>query len=378
MTGENHDIQGDVPLQLHDHGARIASLRDRMIAEEYESLLITNLVNLRYITGFTGSAGVALVTQERLCLITDGRYDEQSRVEFASAGVEGEILISGSEGLEPELKKLVAQAGLSSVALEATDVSWQLQIDIAKWIPDCELRPAADIVGELRMLKSPSEIARMEAAAELGDAAYSYILERIEAGRTEIEIARELERYMIDNGAESLSFDAIVAAGPHSAMPHARPRQSPLAANDVILMDFGCKVDGYCSDMSRTVFLGTPPDELDHVYEIVLRAQVTGLASLIEDRPCSEVDALCRDSIAGAGYGEQFTHSTGHGVGLEIHEEPRLSQEGTAILAAGHVVTVEPGIYLTGIGGVRIEDMVLVTADEPLVLTSSPKELIVL
>lgn len=249
-----------------------------MIAEEYAPLLVTDLVNLRYITGFTGSAGVALVTPETLWFITDGRYDEQSRIELASAGVEGEIRISGPGGLEPELKVLVEQAGLSSLALEAGDVSWQLQIDIAGWVPECELRAGVDIIGQLRMLKSPSEIARMTAAAEVGDAAYSYILERIEAGRSEIEIARELERNMIDNGAEALSFDAIVAAGPHSAMPHAKPGQSRLVGNEVILMDFGCTVDGYCSDMSRTVFLGTPPDELDHVYDIVSQAQATGLA----------------------------------------------------------------------------------------------------
>lgn len=349
-----------------------------MISEGFASLLITDLVNLRYVTGFTGSAGVALVTPETLCFVTDGRYDEQSRIELAAAGVEAEILISGAGGLEPELIALVEQGGLGSLALEASNVAWQLQIDIAEWIPDCELQAAHDIIGQLRMLKSPAEIARMTAAAEVGDAAYSYILERIEAGRSEIEIARELERYMIDNGAEALSFDAIVAAGPHSAMPHARPGPSYLVGNEVILMDFGCMVDGYCSDMSRTVFLGTPPEELDEVYEIVSQAQAAGLAGTVAGRPCSEVDTLCRDWITGAGYGEQFAHSTGHGVGLKIHEEPRLSQAGTAILAAGHVVTVEPGIYLTGMGGVRIEDMVLVTDDEPLVLTSSPKELIVL
>lgn len=349
-----------------------------MLAEDYAALLVTDLVNLRYITGFTGSAGVALVTPEALHFITDGRYDEQCRVQLAASGVDAEIHISGPEGLEPELRGLVDQAELTSLALEASRITWQLKIDISGWIPKCEVAAAPDIIGQLRMLKSPAEVSRMAAAAELGDAAFSYILERIEVGRSESEIAREIERYMIDNGADALSFDAIVAGGAHSAMPHARPGQVRLVGNEVVLMDFGCIVDGYCSDMSRTVFLGTPPEELDHVYEVVFQAQAAGLEGVAPGRPCSEVDALCRDLITSSGYGEQFTHSTGHGVGLEIHEEPRLSRAGADILAAGHVVTVEPGIYLTGIGGVRIEDMVLVTDDEPLVLTSSPKELIVL
>lgn len=349
-----------------------------MATEGLVSLLVTDLVNVRYLTGFTGSSGVALVTPEALCFVTDGRYDEQCRIELAAAEVDAEIRISGPKGLEPELIGLVEQSGLDSLALEAGDVVWQLQIDIAAWIPGCELTPAEDLIGQIRMRKSPAEIARMKAAAEAGDEAFSYILERIEAGRSEIEIARELERYMIDNGAEALSFDAIVAAGAHAAMPHAKPGESNLVGNEVILMDFGCKVDGYCSDMSRTVFLGTPPEELDQVYEVVFQAQSAGVTGAIAGRACSDVDAICRTVITDAGYGEQFAHSTGHGVGLEIHEEPRLSQASTAILAAGHVVTVEPGIYLTGIGGVRIEDMVLVADDEPVILTSSPKELIVL
>lgn len=365
-------------FEAHDCGARLRLLRDLMAEKGFESFLVTDVVNLRYLTGFTGSSGYALVTQDHLWFMTDGRYDEQCRLELANSAVDAEICITGPLGIEPVFKRVVAESGTGAIALEACDVTWQFQIDVASWLDRVTLQPASDLVEGMRMRKSSAEIARMRSAAEIGDAAFEYILDRIEPGRSEIEIARELERCMIDSGAQALSFDAIVAAGSRSAMPHAHPGSSVLKGNEVVLMDFGCIVDGYCSDMTRTVFLGTPPAKLDDVYGIVYDAQAAGVSAVASDASCSVVDSVCRQLISDAGYGDDFSHSTGHGVGLEIHEEPRLSQTSTAILASGHVVTIEPGIYLTGIGGVRIEDMVAVTDGEPAVLTSSPKELIVL
>lgn len=371
-----HEISPEFRFSKHDCARRLGMIHDLISKAEFDALLVTDLVNLRYLSGFKGSSGYGLLTADSFCFITDGRYDEQCRREMANAGVEGTIRITGPEGLQPILGELIQEFEIRSLGLEAADVTWKQQMEMTGWFSDLTVTPTENLVESLRIKKEVSEIERIRAAVELGDAAFQFIIDRIHPGRTEIEIAREIERFMIDNGAEGISFEVIVASGPRSAMPHARPTESVLGSDEVVLMDFGCVVDGYCSDMTRTIFLGSVSEDLRSAYSVVFKAQKEGASSLRPGLSCKDADALCRNPIAEAGYGDAFSHSTGHGVGLEIHEEPRLSQVGTGILAEGNVVTVEPGIYLEAIGGVRIEDVVLVTENGSEVLTQSPRELI--
>ena len=360
-------------LPAMDVAGRADRLRARLDESGCEALLVTNLVDIRYLTGFTGSAGLLLVDPERSLLVSDGRYEEQAADEVAASGAEVVVAISrtvaGQRALLAE-----AAAGHRRLGLQAASVSWAAQrAYAAEWFPDAEVVPTDGAVEHLRAVKDSGEIARMEAAAAIADAALAAVRARLAEQPTERELGLELDQAMRLLGADDVSFETIVAGGPNGAKPHARPGRRTIAEGDLVVLDFGALVDGYHSDMTRTVAVGEPSAAQARMLEVVLASQAAGVAAVAAGVGCAEVDRVCRSVIADAGWGDAFVHGTGHGVGLDIHEGPAVSATSTATLAPGHVVTVEPGVYLPEHGGVRIEDTVVVTDDGCRPITKAPK-----
>ena len=342
-----------------------------------EALVLTNLANGRWLTGFSGSAMVVVLTADDLLVITDGRYATQAPAELSAAGVEGRVVIANRGGEQQEAAA-GAVAGLGRIALEAENVSWSRYRKFAgEWFAGAEMVPSTGVIERLRRRKSPEEVARVAAAAAVADGALAEVLPRLAERPTEGEVAAELDHLMRRGGASGSAFDTIVAAGENSALPHARPGPRRIEPGDLVVIDFGAIIDGYRSDMTRTVCVGEPRPPGGRVYEVVRESQQAGVEAVADGVSCADVDAVCREVISDAGWGEAFLHSTGHGVGLDIHEAPSLSSRSDEVLAAGEIVTVEPGIYLAGEGGVRIEDTVVVTGDGCRRLTCSPKTLVV-
>jgi Xaa-Pro aminopeptidase len=336
-------------------------------------LLVSNLVNVRYLTGYTGSNGVALVGADARAFITDFRYVEQAAAEvdpgFDRRRAPQELLHAVEEML-PE--------GSLRLGFEDTHVSVRAHARLRELLPDrVELVGVEGIVERLRAVKGPDEIARIRSASELAAAAFERLLEGGLAGRSERELSLELEQVMRLLGAQRPSFDSIVAAGPHGALPHATPRDVEVTRGQLVVIDWGAELDGYCSDCTRTVAAGEPDEQARIVYELVLAAQIAGVRAVKAGAQAREADGAARAVIDGGGFGERFGHGLGHGVGLEIHEAPRLSQRSDDVLATGNIVTVEPGIYLPGEFGVRIEDLVAVTTDGCEIHTSIDKQLLV-
>jgi Xaa-Pro aminopeptidase len=335
---------------------RLAALLDE---RELDALLVTNLVNVRYLTGYTGTNGVALVGgQDLRCFVTDFRYVTQ-----AEQQVHGfERLIGEQDLLDDAVAAL--PAGDIRLGIEDQHMAVRTFDRLREAVADSvELVPAGGIIERLRERKDADEVARIRAAAELADAALRRTLEDGLAGRSERAVALALEQEMRRLGAERPSFDTIVASGAHGALPHAVPREVAIAASCLVTIDWGAQLDGYCSDCTRTVAVGEPGARARELYELVLAAQLAGLDAVRAGVSGRDADAAARALIDAAGFGERFGHGLGHGVGLEIHEAPRLSRTSDATLASGHVVSVEPGVYLPGELGVRIEDLVLVTDD---------------
>lgn len=365
-------------LSAVDVPARLARLRERLaeLVAGQTALVVTNLKNIRYLTGFTGSAGVLLVLPDELVLATDGRYATQSAEQLQVAGVDARVVI-GQPPVQQEAISAAARAA-DRVAFEADSLSWARHTDFAcEWFPGKELVAMRGLVEQLRMVKDAGEVARIEAAAAVADAALASVAPGM-VGMTEAELALELDFTMRRLGASGSSFDTIVASGPNGAKPHARPSDRVIGLHELVVVDFGAVVDGYCSDMTRTLCAGGPADaEMARMVEVVRASQQAGVDAVRPGVAAAEVDAACRQVIADAGWGDAFVHGTGHGVGLDIHEAPAVGATSTATLEAGHVVTVEPGVYLPGRGGVRIEDTVVVTTEGCRSLTNSPKDLIV-
>ncbi|GAB7386812.1 Xaa-Pro dipeptidase [Bacillaceae bacterium] len=352
---------------------RLQRLRAALQAEKIDGLLVTNPFNRRYLSGFTGTAGVLLITRERALLLTDFRYLEQAAEQaplFELREQKGKIAETIADVL-PEL-------GIARLGVEANHLTYGEFAKLQEACASAQLVPLADTVEKLRMKKDETEMAMIRKAAAIADQAFSHILGFIKPGVRELEIALELEFYMRKLGAKSSSFDIIVASGKRSALPHGVASAKKIERGDLVTLDFGAYYEGYCSDLTRTVAVGEPAAELRKIYEIVLRAQQNGVNRIRKGLSGKEADALTREIIQAAGYGDRFGHATGHGIGLEIHEGPTLSVRSETRLEPGMVVTVEPGIYLPGVGGVRIEDDVLITEEGREVLTASAKELIVL
>jgi Xaa-Pro aminopeptidase len=360
-----------------DVAARAGRLRKAFDSAAFDALLVTRLVNVRYLTGFTGSSAMLFVGPDRLVLSTDGRYRDQSAEQLAAHGVDADIEVGNAD--EQRIALATAGKDFGRIGLEAHGVTWAQQRAIAAdWYPQSRLVPTNGLIEDLRRVKDVGEQARIAAACAIGDAALAAIRPLLAEGPEERELALALENEMRRLGASGTSFDTIVASGPNGAKPHASPSDRRLSSGDLVVLDFGCVVDGYCSDMTRTVAVGDPeavPADLRRIHAVVLASHEAGKAAVRSGVTAGDVDRACRDVIADAGWADEFVHSTGHGVGLEIHEAPWVRTASGDTLATGHVVTVEPGVYLTGIGGVRIEDTGIVTDDGYRTLTESPREL---
>lgn len=339
----------------------------------FDALLVSDLTNIRWLTGFSGSNGYVVLTPSAMHLVTDGRYGVQAAHQLAAAGVAAEVHVGLSgAAIVQHLQALLG--GHATVGFEAARVSYQQYTDWAKAFAT-SLQPAVGIIEAERRTKDAGEIALMAEACRIADLALAEVAPTLGDGLTEAQVRNVLELRMRELGASGPSYDTIVAAGPtNAALPHHRPDDTPLRPGDTVIIDVGALVDGYHSDMTRTFVIGEPTAEQRERYEIVLAAQLAGLAAVGPGVPAKVVDAACRDLITRAGYGDWYTHGTGHGVGLLIHEDPFQHATSEAILQEGDVVTVEPGVYREGFGGIRVEDLVVVTSDGCRVLTSSPKD----
>ena len=364
------DLRALAPM---DVAARMPRLRAALATLRGDALLVTRLVNLRYLTGFSGSAGMLVVLPDELVFVTDGRYRDQAAEQLATAGVEARIEIAGTNQREV-VAGAVAAAGVVALGLEADDITWSQQRAFAQtWFPDIELLATSGLIEQLRLVKDAGEIARIGAAAAVADVALAHVRHRLVDGLTEQQFGLELDTEIRRLGATGNSFETIVGSGPNGAKPHHRPSTRTIVDGDLVVIDFGALVDGYCSDMTRTVMVGTPTPTQQRMLDVVTAAQQAGVDRVRAGGTVAEVDGACRTVIDDAGWGAAFLHATGHGVGLEIHEAPRVAATADATLARGFVVTVEPGVYLPDHGGVRVEDTVVVTDDGCRPLTLTPK-----
>lgn len=351
-------------------GERRAAVRERAAAADLDALIVLDLSDIRYLSGFTGSAGLLVVLAEGSdAFFTDFRYQTQIAAEL-DAAIDVRI---GNEGLLKTSCEFLAGLGVSRVGFEREQLTYRAW---AEW-SDREapaLVPVEEWIEELRMIKSAPEIAAIRKACDIADETFERMLEELRPGVTERELAARLDLELATRGAEGPSFETIVAFGERAALPHARPGQRELRRGDVVLFDFGAVADGYVSDLSRTVAYGDPAAEMREAYGLVLEAQAVAIGGIRAGLPGMEADRLARDVIEAAGHGPRFGHSLGHGIGLEVHEAPRLGRKSEDTLESGMTVTIEPGIYLEGLGGVRIEDDALVTDAAVELLTSAPKD----
>lgn len=351
---------------------RVERVRKQLSAENIESLLITNLKNIRYLAGFTGSSGVILITPQQQYFITDFRYSEQAREQ-----AKGFNVIIAKQSIWQEVARLIEEESISTIGIEAVhlDVSTYLKL---KALFKATVVETEQLVEKIRMIKDEDEIAIIQQACQITDEAFEHILKFIRVGMTEIEVANELERFLKSKGASAMSFDTIVASGVRSAMPHGVASDKRIEEGDMITLDFGCYYKGYSSDMTRTFAIGSVHPKLEEIYYIVLEAHERVNRAAKAGITGKELDAVARDYITERGYGEAFGHSTGHGVGLDVHEQPGINKLNDEPLEVNMVITNEPGIYLEGLGGVRIEDDLVIRESDAYSLNRSPKHLIIL
>lgn len=350
--------------------SRLNKIQKALKETDIEALLIMNPYNLRYATNFTGTTGLAVVTQEKGYFVTDFRYTEQA----ASQADDYEI-VKNTESIYKEVGKIVEQDNINSLAIEFSTITLSTFALIEELV-DAEFEDGTGLVEALREVKEPDEIEQIRKAISITEAAYEHILGWVKPGQTEIEVANELDFFMRSKGASGISFDTIVASGVRSAMPHGVASDKKLANNEMVTIDFGCYYNGYVSDMTRTFAIGDPGEELVNVYKIVQEAHKRVHAAAGPNISGKDLDAVARDYITENGYGDAFGHTTGHGIGLEIHEEPSVAKRNEDLFVANNVITNEPGIYLPGKGGVRIEDDILITENGSSNLMSLATDLI--
>lgn len=344
-----------------------------MMKKELDAVLITRRENYLYLSGFTGTSAFLIITPDDAILVTDFRYVEQAAKQAPEYEV---VLYRGS--VFNTFNDILKKKNIGKLAFEDSHLSVSVFNEYKKKLTVKQFVPLGKTMEELRVVKDAEELKIIRKAVKIADDAFMHILGYIKPGVMEVEIAAELEYFMKKQGATGASFETIAASGNRSSMPHGVASDKKTAAGDAITLDYGALYNGYCSDMTRTVFLGKPDGELEKIYKTVLASQLKALEGVKAGLSGSEIDSIARSHIEAAGYGDNFGHGLGHGVGLEIHEEPRLSMTSDTIMRDGMVVTVEPGIYVSGLGGVRIEDMVVVRKDDPEILTKSTKEMIIL
>lgn len=358
------------PAQLN----RIAQVRAYLEEQNLDALLISDPNSRRYLSGFTGSAGMLLIGRFEAQIAADFRYWEQAVQQAA-----GYDLFKTVGPLADWFGDLVRPFGGRKIGFESASVTYEIFRQMRELIGNLppgdrsELVPTVGVVEGMRAIKDAEEVAALERVIALGDAAFESVAERIEPGWTEQQVAWEIEQYVRTHGGDGMSFQTIVAGGPWGAMPHARARDVVLEAGHGVVIDMGALVDGYCSDMTRTIFLGEPDARFKSIYDIVLTAQLTAEELIEEDMEGEAAHKLAHHVIEEAGYGEQFGHGLGHGIGLQVHEAPRIALRSTDVLKNGMVFSVEPGIYLTEWGGIRIEDLVVLENGRCRVLTAAPK-----
>jgi Xaa-Pro aminopeptidase len=353
--------------------SRLQRLREALAEREAQSVLILDPINVGYLSGFTGSTAALVVTPERQLFITDSRYSVQAHRECPGF----ELVVTPSSATYGEtIADQVKGLGVGELAIEGDFVTVSQHEKLVKQMEGVALKPVEELVRGLRRIKDAGEIASIRAACELADRAFEFVLTLLKPGAVEREIAAELEFWMKKHGAEKEGFDTIVASGHRSALPHGRASDKALETGDFITFDFGARLHGYNSDLTRTVVLGQASEKQREVYQVVLDAQLAALAAIRPGLEGKTVDAVARDRIKAAGYGDHFGHGLGHGLGRQVHDHPGLSPKIEMTIEAGMVLTIEPGLYIEGWGGVRIEDDVLVTEAGCEALTHAPKGLI--
>lgn len=349
---------------------KLNKLREALEKNKLDAILISSPINRRYVTGFTGTAGIALVSRDDARFITDFRYTEQANEQAKHFNI-----IEHKQLIEGEISDQLKQMQIKRLGFEKNYVTFTKYENYQKSF-DVELIPVSGLVEELRLIKTNEELNTMKKAAKIADDAFVHIQKFIKPGVKEIDISNELEFYMRKLGATSSSFDTIVASGYRSALPHGVASSKEIQSGELVTLDYGALYEGYCSDITRTVAVGEISSELREIYDIVLEANLRGVNGIKPGITGKEADALTRDFITEKGYGDNFGHSTGHGLGLEVHEGPGLSYRSDKVLEKGMVVTVEPGIYVPGLGGCRIEDDIVLTESGNERLTFASKELI--
>lgn len=352
---------------------RLKKLREQLKHNNIDGILITSNYNRRYITGFTGTAGAALITETEAKFITDFRYVDQAReqaINFETV----ELKTSLIEEVSNQINKLA----ITKLGFEKAHVTFDQYEQYKSQFINTTLVPITGLVENLRLIKDEQEIKILKEAAKIADAAFEHIISYIKPGITELDVSNELEFFMRKNGAASSSFDIIVASGIRSALPHGVATTKIIKKGELVTLDFGAYYKGYCSDITRTVAVGKPSSQLEKIYYTVLEAQLKGMQGIKPGITGKEADALTRDYITEQGFGDYFGHSTGHGLGMEVHEGPGLSAKSDTVLLPGMVVTVEPGIYISGVGGTRIEDDTVITDNGNESLTYSKKELLII
>lgn len=351
---------------------KLQKLRQTLQEQNIDGILITNDYNRRYMTGFTGTAGVAIVSQQDAVFITDFRYTEQ-----AAAQITDFTIVQHEATLLEEIATQVKAMGIKSLGFEKDTVSFGTY-ELYKSVIPADLVPVSGLIEKIRLIKTEQEINIIKVACEIADHAFTHILDFIKPGKTELEVSNELEFFMRQQGATQSSFDTIVASGLRSALPHGVATNKVIEKGDFVTLDFGALYNGYISDITRTVAVGEPSEKLVEMYNTVLASQLLALEKVGPGLTGIQADAIARDYLTEKGYGEAFGHSLGHGIGLEVHEGPGLSKRSATVLEPGMAVTIEPGVYVPGVGGVRIEDDILITESGNELLTHSTKELIIL
>jgi Xaa-Pro aminopeptidase len=358
------DFIAEIDQRRRDIAARVPELKA-------DALLVSSPANIRYLSGYTGSNGLILLLTSETHFFTDPRYEISARQNIAGkVHIVRGPLIAG-------VIQVIKRKRLKKIGFESAWTQFEAYQRLKEDLPlGASLVPAGRLVEERRMLKSPAEIDTIRRSVALNSEAYDRVLKRIRPGVRESDVAAEIEYQMKMLGAEKPSFDTIIAAGPHSALPHAQPTAYRIGANELLLIDMGASLEGYASDMTRVIHLGPPPKRIREMYRAVLEAQLAGIAAVQEGTTAGKVDATTRNVLKKHKLDKQFVHSTGHGLGLEIHEPPRLGKKDKTRLQAGMAITIEPGVYVEGLAGIRIEDTVLVTKNGCEMLTPTSKELI--
>ncbi|PFB87666.1 M24 family metallopeptidase [Bacillus thuringiensis] len=351
---------------------RITNIQKQLHNYGIDGLLITKKENRQYATNFTGSAGVVLIAAHKAIFITDFRYVDQAKTEIKAAEI---IMHKGN--LEEEVANQVSKLNIQKLGIEDNNMTLQQFKKLQKYI-HTEMVPVCEIIEDIRLIKDTSEIETMKIAATIADEAFHHIVTFLKPGISETDVRDELEFFMRKKGATSSSFQIIVASGVRSSLPHGVASNKIIERGDIVTLDFGAIYDGYCSDITRTVAIGEPSEEFQKIYNVVREALKRGTEAIKPGETAKSIDDITRNYITEHGYGQYFGHSTGHGLGLEIHEPLRLSQESKATLQEGMVVTVEPGIYIPNWGGCRIEDDIVITKDGCDVITKSNRELIII